>query len=121
MWNLKKPSLVSTRSDLDVLFPGGAGAVISDGDKLKILELYDEYEKARGEPNPVWKTKPLSNDSRGLLLTAYGEVSDKGQLSLLRATLKKGAKKCPYCGFGEIRDLDHHLPKKHTNASVYSH
>ncbi|MBW3504676.1 HNH endonuclease signature motif containing protein [Pseudomonas sp. NKUCC02_KPG] len=113
MWNLKRPSLTSIRSDLDALFPEGTGAGISDDDKLKVLELYDEYKEAMGEPNPVWKTKLLSNESRDLLLTAYGEVSDKGELSLLRAALKKGAKKCPYCGFGEIRDLDHHLPKKH--------
>lgn len=113
MWNLKKPSLASIRSDLDILFPDGTGDGISEGDKLKVLELYDEYEEGLGEPDPGWKTRLLSNESRDLLLAAYGEVSDKGELSLLRAALKRGAKKCPYCGFGEIRDLDHHLPKQH--------
>ncbi|RAI70863.1 hypothetical protein DOZ80_10365 [Pseudomonas fluorescens] len=113
MWNLKKPSLTSARSDLDLLFPEDAEIGISDDDKLKVLALYDEYELALGQPVPEWKTKLLSEDSRDLLLTAYGEVSDSGELSLLRATLKKAAKKCPYCGFGEVRDLDHHLPKKH--------
>ncbi len=113
MWNLTKPSLNSIRSDLDVLFPEGSGPGISNDEKLRILELYDEYEALLGEPNPRWKKKYLSDISRDLLLAAYAEVSDKGELSFLRAELKKGAKKCPYCGFGEIRDLDHHLPKKH--------
>jgi hypothetical protein len=113
VWNLTKPSLTSIRSDLDLLFPEGAGSGVSENDKLRILELYDEYEDELGEPNPVWKTKFLSDGSRDLLLAAYAQVSDKGQLSLLRTALKKGALKCPYCGFGEIRDLDHHLPKKH--------
>ena len=113
MWNLKKPSLDSVRSDLDILFPYGAGTGVSNKDKLKVLELYTEYENELGEPNPGWKTKLISNQLRDSLLTSYGEVSDKGELSLLRAALKKGAKKCPYCGFGEIRDLDHHLPKQH--------
>lgn len=113
MWNLKKPSLDSVRSDLDILFPYGAGTGVSNNDKLKVLELYDEYENELGEPNLGWKTRLISNQLRESLLTSYGEVSDKGELSLLRAALKKGAKKCPYCGFGEIRDLDHHLPKQH--------
>jgi hypothetical protein len=113
VWNLKKPSLASTRSDLDLLFPEHAEIGISNDDKLRVLELYDEYEQALGQPDPEWKKKFLSEDFRELLLTAYGEVSDKGELSLLRTILKKGATKCPYCGFGEVRDLDHHLPKKH--------
>ncbi|MBV1810085.1 HNH endonuclease signature motif containing protein [Pseudomonas viridiflava] len=113
MWNLKKPSLASIRSDLDTLFPEGLGPALSEDDKLKTLALYAEYEDALGEPDPAWKTKSLSDNSRQLLLAAYSEVSDNGELSLLRAALKKGAKKCPYCGFGEIRDLDHHLQKQH--------
>jgi hypothetical protein len=38
-------------------------------------------------------------------------VQEAGRLSGLRARLKAKARKCPYCGFGEVSELDHHLPR----------
>jgi hypothetical protein len=42
---------------------------------------------------------------------AYDQVQEGGRLSDLRARLKNVPGHCPYCGIGEIGDLDHFLPQ----------
>jgi hypothetical protein len=117
MWNLSIPSEASAKADLDLLFPDGdAASVLKASDKLKVQALYADYKAALGRPNMVWKTAGLTKEARAALLEAYGAVSENGKLADLRAALKLNVVECPYCGFGEIRDLDHHLQKAHFNC-----
>ncbi|WP_284186189.1 HNH endonuclease signature motif containing protein [Zoogloea oryzae] len=117
MWNLPKPSIATAQAHLDKLFPDDPpGSVLSKIEKEKILELYCEYELAAGRPNVDWKDAGLSAAARAALLGAYSAVSEVGKLKDLRATLKLNVNECPYCGFGEIKDLDHHLQKAHFNC-----
>jgi len=107
------PDLSSIRSDLDLIFPDAVmPPTLSLADKNVLLELYWLYQEGQGRPNPDWITHGLSDAAREAILQAYGEISDTGKLAVLRASLKALAKICPYCGFGEVRDLDHHLQKQ---------
>lgn len=117
MWNLKSPDISGVRAHLDQVFPDGAAApVVGPAQKDEMEVLYKKYEQSLGRPDPAWINGGLSEDAREAMLGAYGEVSDTGKLSALRSALKLGVDECPYCGFGEIKDLDHHLQKAHFNC-----
>jgi hypothetical protein len=52
---------------------------------------------------------------------AFAEVQEGARLAHLRDRLKLAARTCPYCGFGEVRELDHHLPRSFYKAlSIYA-
>lgn len=107
------PDLSQLRAHLDLIFPDEVLlSPLTPADKDELMELYVLYQQGLGKPNPDWITDGLNDDGRDAILKAYGEVSDTGKLAVLRAALKNLAKVCPYCGFGEVRDLDHHLQKK---------
>lgn len=113
MWNLSMPDLSHLRAHLDLIFPDeDLLSPLKPADKDKLMELYVLYQQGLGKPNPEWIAEGLSEDAQEAILKAYGEVSETGRLAVLRASLKNLAKVCPYCGFGEVRDLDHHLQKK---------
>lgn len=114
MWNLTMPDITAARAQLDVLFPDTDTTPVLTAEEKDILEnLYQEYEQAAGRPNPTWLEGGLTKSVRNAVLAAYGEISDRGKLSELRSSLKLSVNECPYCGFGEIKDLDHHLQKAH--------
>lgn len=117
MWNLKRPDISDARTHLDTLFPDGtATSVVGPAQKEAVEQLYKEYEQAQGRPDPAWFKAGLTKQVSEAILDAYGEVSDTGKLKALRSALKLLASECPYCGFGEIKDLDHHLQKAHFNC-----
>lgn len=117
MWNLIRPDVTSARDHLDTLFPDGVpGSALSSNDKDSVMNLYAAYELGLGRPDLAWEAAGLTVDILKTLLEAYGTVSDNGKLCALRSALMLAVTECPYCGFGEIRDLDHHLQKAHFNC-----
>lgn len=117
MWNLKNPDITEVRVHLDTLFPDDAvPSVVGAAEKDAVQKLYEEYVQGDGRPNTKWLKAGLTKEVREALLNAYSEVSDNGKLKALRSALKLLANECPYCGFGEIKDLDHHLQKAHFNC-----
>jgi len=114
MWNLKKPNISAVRSHLDTIFPPSAVPVLLTAEHKDALErLYKDYEQASGRPLSTLKAANLEGAVSAQVLAAYSEVTDGGKLSALRSALMLSVDECPYCGFGEIRDLDHHLQKAH--------
>ncbi len=114
MWNLKRPDISAVRSHLDAVFPPQAvPALLTAADKDALEQLYKDYEQANGRPLSSLKAANLGDAVLVQVLAAYGQVADSGKLSALRSALMLSADECPYCGFGEIRDLDHHLQKAH--------
>ena len=114
MWNLKRPDISAVRSHLDTVFPPKAVPVLlTIAQKDALEQLYKDYEEADGRPLATLNPVNLGGAVPAHLLAAYNEVTEGGKLSALRSALKLSVDECPYCGFGEIRDLDHHLQKAH--------
>lgn len=112
MWNIKKPDISKVRTHLDIVFPVGSDTIVASGqDKDAIEEIYKDYCDALGRPGDELLGSNLSDELKQAIHDAYKEVQDNRKLSELRAALKLLTSECPYCGFGQIQDLDHHLPK----------
>ena len=112
MWNLRSPDTAATRDHLDTVFPSCANpVVVTEQEKDAIEALYEAYFAALGRPSTALLGNELTLELRQAMHDAYGEVQQNGKLSALRDMLKLLATECPYCGFGQIPDLDHHLPR----------
>jgi hypothetical protein len=112
MWNLTSPDIASVRLQLDTVFPEDVIPVVAtEADKDSLEELYEDYRVALGRPNDDLMGPNLAARLKEAIHDAYKEVQVTGKLSALRNSLKLLATECPYCGFGQIQDLDHHLPK----------
>ena len=112
MWNLPQPNIRQVRAHLDFLFPDGGGLAIGKAQKDLLEKLYKEYLAAQGRPNVAWMTA-LSPAALEAIGAAYSQTQDGRLLALIRETLRLEVQHCPYCGFGEIKDLDHHLQKNY--------
>ncbi len=112
MWNLPRPDISGVRADLDRVFPEAPPpAIATAAEKDAIEALYEAYRAALGRPSEALLGHALSAELRQAVHDAYSAVQDNGKLAALRSALKLLATECPYCGFGQIQDLDHHLPK----------
>lgn len=107
MWKVPQPDITKVREQLLL----SLGAEWNKDEIDKLCELYDKYVATFGRPSPALRGPSMSEDFLEALRHAYSQVQSNGRLSKLRDALKLGAHECPYCGFGEIQDLDHHLPK----------
>jgi hypothetical protein len=76
-----------------------------------LLLLYGTYDETGGRPSPDLRAPAFDGQFLAAFDGAYDEVQDVRRLANLRDRLKAVTLLCPYCGFGEIRDLDHHLPR----------
>jgi hypothetical protein len=114
MWNLAQLEVANPREHLDVAFPIGAiPELVSEAEKDALLQLYDLYAEKFGRPS----VELTGEGERAGLLTvvhdAYALVQDSRRLAKLRAALKLLAQVCPYCGFGQVDELDHVLQRVH--------
>ncbi|MGM9516916.1 HNH endonuclease signature motif containing protein [Roseateles sp. DB2] len=114
MWNLKRLEAENYREHLDVAFPVGAiPEQVSEAEKDAVLLLYEKYVEKLGRPS----VELTGEGARAGLLTAvhdaYNLVQDGRRLEKLRAALKHLAQLCPYCGFGQVEELDHVLQRVH--------
>jgi hypothetical protein len=114
MWKLPPPDCSQVEEELvrAMTFVNGNRVYdYSDMQRQSLLETYADYVAKRGAPATSLLATALGIAFLQALHDAYDEVQEGGRLSSLRSALKIRVQKCPYCGFGEVRELDHHLPR----------
>ncbi len=125
MWKLQAPDsdpdqLKSDLSDALTLKNGTPVYPISNAEKNNVLTVYGRYDALNGEPHTDLEALHLGNPLLSAIEDAYNEVQMNRRLSDLRDRLLLSATICPYCGFGEVTDLDHHLPKsRYKGLAIY--
>jgi len=113
MWHLRKPHARKAQREV-VTALTSKGVLVQPfppSRRRAMRSLYAQYDQRRGRPSEVLKGVGFPQAFSMAMHDAYDQVQEAGRLSTLRARLKLGASKCPYCGFGEIYNLDHHLPR----------
>lgn len=113
MWKLPKPNVADAGNQLDTALGADnkEAFVLGAPEREAIIALYEAYDANLGRPDPVLLGSDLREACKAAVHAAYSQIQESGRLSGLRSELKLGASECPYCGFGQIQDLDHHLPK----------
>ncbi|WP_158486629.1 HNH endonuclease [Pseudomonas lurida] len=124
MWRLDTPNTGNSSENLTTaltLLNGTPVYELTNLEKARVLQLYQSYDDNLGNPSNDLK----GTEAEALLLeamhNAYLQVQIGGRLEDYRDKLKLLAEICPYCGFGAITDLDHHLPRSKFKAhSIYA-
>lgn len=81
--------------------------------------VYQLYEHLGGQPHVDLRPAAL-DAARPYLHAAYDQVQIGGRLVAYRNHLLASTDACPYCGFGELKDLDHYLPRStYGELSIY--
>lgn len=81
--------------------------------------VYQLYEHLGGQPHVGLRPAAL-DAARPYLHAAYDQVQIGGRLAAYRNHLLASTDACPYCGFGELKDLDHYLPRStYGELSIY--
>jgi hypothetical protein len=105
MWIMPAQALDELDDALDRALTYANGTAVyqlSYEERAALHAVYRQYETLLGQPLAI---------ARPRLQAAYDEVQIGGRLAALRARLLSSTDSCPYCGFGEPRDLDHYLPR----------
>lgn len=113
MWALEQPEAVDQNEILDTALTYANGIpvyALSDIERAAIHAVYDLYDEMLGQPNVDLRPHGL-NQARPRLAEAYAQIQIGARLEKLRQHLLASTDNCPYCGFGEPRDLDHYLPR----------
>lgn len=113
MWTLPAQDLGDLDQALDTALTYVNGTVIYNLtaiERAAIHAVYQLYDALSGQPH-VDLTPPTLNTARPSLHSTYNEVQIGGRLAPLREQILASTNQCPYCGFGEPRDLDHYLPR----------
>lgn len=124
MWRLTAPNADTSNTDLYAaltLVNGTPVYPITEIEKSRILQLYDAYDAKLGNPCDTLKGTAAEALLLDAVSNAYSQVQIGGRLEDYRDRLKLNAEICPYCGFGAITDLDHHLPRsKYKAYAIYA-
>lgn len=124
MWKLSSPDVGDAEKELERALTRPDGEPIhriTKSQRRGLLKLYEKYDARGGQPCSALLGRRFAEDFRAAVRRAYAQVQDGGRLTALRARLKLAAIKCPYCGFGEIYELDHHLPSsKYRLLAIYA-
>ncbi|MGF6787357.1 HNH endonuclease signature motif containing protein [Paraburkholderia sp. 35.1] len=124
MWKLPLPDTDVCMEELvTAVTParGDALADLTDEDKAAFLALYQAYDKGLGEPVPELQEGHIAQAVAQAVHDGYDATKGAGRLASLRARLKAEIEQCPFCGFGPITTLDHHLPRANFKAlAVYA-
>lgn len=113
MWVLPAQSLDEIDQNLDralTLVSGVPVHQLTPAERAAIHAVYQVYEQTLGQPHPALQPACLA-PIRLRLHDAYDQVQVGGRLAGYRSLLLATANHCPYCGFGEVKDLDHYLPR----------
>lgn len=124
MWRLETPNSDDSSSNITIALTyvnGTAVHPISEIQRARILELYEEYDSKSGNPHNDLKGDDVCPNLLNAMQNAYNQVQKGGRLEDFRNRIKLSADSCPYCGFGPVTDLDHHLPNSLYKAhAIYS-
>jgi len=122
MWTLapEAPGDLDAELTRALTFASGVPVyALSPVEREAIHAVYQLYEDLAGQPGDGLTPASL-NGARAILHDAYGQVQIGGRLAALRERLLASAGYCPYCGFGEPRDLDHYLPRsRYGELAIY--
>lgn len=113
MWLLPAQELGDVDQALDTALTyvnGVAIYALSHAERAAIHAVYQLYDALAGQPHADL-TPAILNTARSPLYAAYDQVQIGGRLAKLRERILASTNQCPYCGFGEPRDLDHYLPR----------
>lgn len=113
MWLLSAPDLGDLDADLTTALTyadGNPVYALTPDERTAIHTVYALYDATLGQPTPGLQAAEL-HTVRPILSNSYGQVQINGRLKGLRARLLASTQACPYCGFGEVKDLDHYLPR----------
>jgi len=117
MWKLEVPDKADAIKHLDIGLNIGPGLIptyaLSGGERVRISSIYRSYDRRLGRAATNLEGPGVSVGLKQALHDAYDLVQDGRRLKDLRASIKLRAQLCPYCGFGPIQEIDHHLPKTH--------
>lgn len=123
MWRLDEPNAGTASEHLTTALTyvnGSPVYAITEPEKLRIMQLYSLYDDHLGNPANILKGTAAESPLLEALHNAYSQVQIGGRLEDYRDDIKLTAEICPYCGFGAITDLDHHLPRSIFKAhSIY--
>lgn len=114
MWTLEKPDVDDVNQHLTraLTYANGNPIYALTGEERdRIAIVYQIYEEMLGQASPALLASNLSEDCRSAIKSAYAEVQIHGRLKELRSALMVHVECCPLCGFGEVTQLDHYLPK----------
>ena len=114
MWTLLIPDVSNAADELSLALSRSDGSAIyapTPAQMAALLNIYSQYDVASGQPSALLTGADLDPDFLAAVYSAYNQVQQGGRLAALRERLKAEIPECPYCGFGEIRELDHHLPR----------
>jgi hypothetical protein len=116
MWLLPKPRtrIAVAVADAEIALTYADGTAIynlSSEEKTALVKAYELYDNEHGRPRISLTACGLLTPCLQALYAAYAEVQKTGRLKFLRQQLLSEAETCPFCGFGEPTQLDHHLPK----------
>lgn len=124
MWTLPIPPRDGSSDDLVTAFkrsrPGTDAYTLNSSETTAIDALYDRYDELNGRRHPDLAVPGFEEVLTQAIIRAYNETYPGGRIFELRNRLKLAAERCPFCGFAEISDLDHHLPVSEFGAlAVY--
>jgi hypothetical protein len=114
MWKLNTPDIADAEADLIRALTRANGEPVFETNaeqRAALLLLYQQYDLERGKPSNELLGTNLDAAFVGAVYSAYDQVQEGRRLAYLRDRLKAATRACPYCGFGEIYDLDHHLAR----------
>ncbi len=122
MWTLAQPAIDLVDEQLTKALTYANGQLVyplSLIERQAIHATYRLYDALSGEASAT--LKPAALDAcRLAMITAFGQVQIGGRLASLRSALLASTGVCPYCGFGEVTQLDHYLPiSEYGELSIY--
>jgi hypothetical protein len=111
VWNLSSPNEKEVEEHLNLALKPRRGAKppATAEEKKEILGLYTQFKDRQGRPTDAFLAAGMREELLQLLHSAYRHIQDGAKLGRVRSEIKSLATQCPYCGFGETTDLDHHL------------
>jgi len=117
MWKLKKPELADAIRDIPNVI-ARSNRKLSARDAPMLEQLYRDYDSGNGHVDdathdaiPAEKAR-IVHDQYTKTQFAYGSEG----LKYIRRELMAAAQHCPYCGFGELHNLDHVMPESRYGA-----
>jgi hypothetical protein len=124
MWILPKPDVAEAEAELirGLTYANGTPVYpLTPAERARVMAVYVAYEDLAGQPASQLLPNDLADACLGAIHDAYAEVQKTRRLSDLRDRLTLPVEHCPLCGFGEIAQLDHFLPKSIYRAlSIYA-
>src|SRR5690606_17281824 len=119
MWTLPSPDCDTVEDDLETgltYADGDYRHIYSENQLHKLLTVYERYDEQGGQASPRLIARHLGSRFLSEIKRAYKDTYEGNRLSGLKGRLMLAAQKCPYCGFGEVSELDHFLPRSTYNA-----